>query len=268
MAEPFSSIAALAEVLGSVLEATDGLDEAAWSTPTSCPGWDVRDQLSHLIGFERLLMGEAAPEVDFDRSHLRNPIGEINEPWIAERRGRPGGEVRAELAEVGALRVAALAAMPEAAFDEVGWSPVGEVPHATFMQVRVLDLWVHEQDVREALGRPGGLGGAGERAALGRLLGGLGRSFAKGASAPEGASLALELGGSTPSRTVLEVREGRARPAEVASPTTTLAMDSLVFTRLACGRRGGEEALASGEVQASGDLDLARGVLGSINVMI
>ena len=40
----------------------------------------------------------------------------------------------------------------------IGYSPLGDVPHAEFMGVRVFDSWVHEQDVRRALDRPGGDG--------------------------------------------------------------------------------------------------------------
>ena len=268
MAEPFASIAAIAEVTASVLDATADLTEAAWSTPTACPGWDVRDQLSHLIGFERMLMGEQAPEVEFNREHLRNPIGEINEPWIEARRPLPGAQVRDELAEVALARVQALASMSPADFEVVGWSPIGEVPYSVFMQVRVMDMWVHEQDIREVVGRPGGLGGAGERGALAKLLPSLGRAMVKGAGAPEGASLALELTGSVPSRTVLEVVGGRAQAAEVSTPTATLRMDSLTYTRLACGRRSGEDAISAGAVVVAGDLALGSAVAGSMNAMI
>ena len=63
----------LEEVWASILEATEGLKEAQWATPTACPGWDVRDQLSHLIGIERSLMGDAPPAIELgETSHLRN----------------------------------------------------------------------------------------------------------------------------------------------------------------------------------------------------
>jgi hypothetical protein len=38
------------------------LDVEQWRTVTDCPGWTVQDQLSHLIGIERSLLGEAAPD--------------------------------------------------------------------------------------------------------------------------------------------------------------------------------------------------------------
>ena len=34
-----------------------------WSTPTDLPGWDVRDNVAHLIGIEATLLGDPSPEV-------------------------------------------------------------------------------------------------------------------------------------------------------------------------------------------------------------
>ena len=48
------------------------------------------------------------------------------------------------------------------------WSPEGEVPYRDFLASRVLECWAHEQDVRRALGRPGGRNGMGELTALDR----------------------------------------------------------------------------------------------------
>ena len=35
------------------------LSDTEWALPTECPGWDVKDQLSHLIGIERVDHGRA-----------------------------------------------------------------------------------------------------------------------------------------------------------------------------------------------------------------
>ena len=60
-------------------------------------------------------------------------------------------------------RVATLAAMSEEEMDTVGWSPVGEVPYRQFMRVRLFDCWMHEQDIRRAVGKPGHLEGPVDR---------------------------------------------------------------------------------------------------------
>ena len=53
---------ALAETWGALAEVCSELSETEWALPTECPGWDVKDQLSHLIGIERAIMGEPVPE--------------------------------------------------------------------------------------------------------------------------------------------------------------------------------------------------------------
>jgi uncharacterized protein (TIGR03083 family) len=45
-----AATAALAETWGSLAEACHALVDQEWALPTECPGWDVKDQLSHLIG--------------------------------------------------------------------------------------------------------------------------------------------------------------------------------------------------------------------------
>ena len=51
----------------------------------------------------------------------------------------------------------------------IGPTPIGMVPYVDFMGVRIFDSWVHEQDVRRAVGRPGDRGGIGERITLDRM---------------------------------------------------------------------------------------------------
>jgi uncharacterized protein (TIGR03083 family) len=141
-------------------ELGDSLSAEDWDRPTACPGWSARDNLSHIIGTERLLAGEATPDVALgDTSHVRNAIGETNEAWVAARRGRPGAEVVAELREVAASRVATLRAMSEDDWNREGWTPAGTDTFGRFMQIRVMDCWVHEQDIREAVDRPGHISG-------------------------------------------------------------------------------------------------------------
>jgi len=81
---------ALTETWDGLAQVTSELSSAEWARPTECPGWDVKDQLSHVIGIERSIMGEAAPEWDGPLGdHVRNDFAAQHEPWIAVRRSRP-----------------------------------------------------------------------------------------------------------------------------------------------------------------------------------
>src|SRR5580658_711228 len=97
---------ALGETWGALSGVCSELSETEWALPTECPGWDVKDQLSHLIAIERTIMGEAAPEWDGPvGDHVKNDFARSNEAWIAVRRPRPGADVRAELIEVTGRRL-------------------------------------------------------------------------------------------------------------------------------------------------------------------
>src|ERR1700722_3525565 len=152
---------ALGETWGALAEVSWELSATEWGLPTECPGWDVKDQLSHLIGIERAIMGEPGPEWPGPLGgHVKNDFAATNERFVAVRRALPGPTVRTEFVDVTTTRLAQLDGLSAAEWAALGWSPVGEVPRAEFMTVRVFDSWVHEQDVRLALDRPGGSGNA------------------------------------------------------------------------------------------------------------
>lgn len=70
----------LDEVWTSLADACKALAAADWERPTDCPGWTVRDQLSHVIGIERALLGEEPPRGDgLDPPHVKNDFGALNE---------------------------------------------------------------------------------------------------------------------------------------------------------------------------------------------
>ena len=51
----------LAQVWASLVTACEQVDADQWDRPTDCPGWTVKDQLSHLIGTERTLLADPVP---------------------------------------------------------------------------------------------------------------------------------------------------------------------------------------------------------------
>ncbi|MHB1582931.1 MAG: maleylpyruvate isomerase family mycothiol-dependent enzyme [Acidimicrobiales bacterium] len=261
---------ALDEVWRSTADACRDLSDDDWDRATDCPGWTVRDNLSHLIGIERMLLGEPAPAFDGPMpGHVRNPIGESNEAWVAERRRRPGADVLAEFEEVTARRLGELAAMEPERFDVVGWSPVGQVPYREFMDIRVLDSWAHEQDVRRAVGRPGGRGGAGESVTLRRSAAAMGYVVAKKVGAPDGTSVAWEVRGPVPTTVAVVVEGGRGRVVDRApeAPTVRLELDAETFCRLGLGRVRADQ-LEPGSVGVVGDEGLGRRVLDQMAFMI
>lgn len=260
---------ALEEVWTSIADATAGLTEHEWAAVTPCPGWDVKDNLSHLIGIERSIEGETPPQIELGATdHLRNAIGELNELWVEDRRGRSGDEVRAEFIEVTSRRIATLRATTDEQFDEIGWSPVGQVPMSVFMQVRIMDSWIHEQDIRLAIGREGGRFGVGEEITISRADLALGVVVGKGAKVPEGESVVFDVTGPLGGRRRIEVHDGRAQLVPGDSATTTITLSEETYVRRFAGRITAAQAAAAEGTKMTGDLALGEAVLGALAVMI
>lgn len=246
----------------------DRLPPEAWDLPTDCPGWSVRDCYAHLIGTERSLRGEPPPGEPVQAPHVKNPIGAANEAWVASRRGVPGADVLAEFREVTAGRLEELRGLPAERFEEIGWTPAGEGPYREFMSVRVMDSWVHEQDVRRAAGVPGHLEGPVVEHALDRLQRGVPMVVGKRADAPDGSTVVIDVTGPAARTIAVEVAEGRARiRTDVPDdPTARITLDTQTFACLMTGRWGRHEA--AGRLALEGDQDLARRVVDGMNIMI
>ena len=242
-----------------------------WDLVTDCPGWSVRDNVSHLVAIERKLLGlPDDPPLNEYPAYVKNDLGRFNEGAIAVRRHRAGADVLAEFADVVAQRERMLAAMSTEDFDRLGWSPIGEIPYRQFMTVRLFDSWAHEQDMRRALDRPGHLEGpvvdtvmAWHRRSLGFIVG-------KKANAPEGSVVAFSVTGPTVVQYIVEVHDRRATVVDRSSaiPTATLTLDTETFNALLCGRWTADDARARHRLTLGGDNALANAVAGALSYVM
>jgi uncharacterized protein (TIGR03083 family) len=228
----------------------------------------VQDQLSHLIGTESLLAGRAAPPDAPERPYVRNAIGAINEAWVESLRTRPGSEVLALFEALAADRAAALRVMTDEELRSEGPSPIGVVPYITFMDVRAMDCWVHEQDMRWALGRPGHLAGPVVDAALDRLGGAFAFVVGKRVAPSDGTSVVLDVMGPTSRHLTAVMADGRAEVQEPdGPPTASMSADLVTFVRVVTGRLAGADAVDQGLATVAGDAALGRAVWESLSIM-
>lgn len=264
MSEPVVEL--LETVWGSISTLLDQLDERDWDTPTDLPGWSVRDVVAHMIGTEKMLAGHESPPPPAELGeHVRNPIGEVNEAWVASYRGRPGAEVAGDFRAITAERLEQLRALTPEDWDRVGFTPEGEGPYRSFMEIRVFDCWEHEQDIRRAVGRPGHLDGPVAAHAVRKVVDALGYIVGKKATAPDGTTVVFDMTGSLPMILPVFV-DGRARilDREPWDRNVTIFLDTETFNALGCGRWSAARALAEGRVRLEGDEDLGRRVLESM----
>ena len=264
---PTETIATLEHCWRSISALAGELTETDWKTASDLPGWTVQDNLSHLIGFERVLHGLPATDHRATKpDYVRNAIGEMNEHEVDSRRTLPGAAVAAEWNELVELRLAALHAGDEAYFAVEMMNPTGPGTLADFLHVRVLDCWLHEQDMRRAVSRPGNLDGPDAGHTIDRLIRTIPIVVGKRAATPEGGAVVIDITGGTQRRVVCEVRDGRAVLVNTASahPLATITLDTEAFVVLAGGRRTSAQVTAS----VDGDEALADRVLSQFNMMI
>lgn len=125
---------------------------------TQCPGWTVKDQISHVTGLEAGFVSGEFAEVEVpEYPWIRHDFGRFMEQAVEERRSRSGHEVVQELAHALPRRLRALRDPSTTLDTPVAPAVEGLDTVGKQLPVRIIDIWCHEQDLREALGRPGNL---------------------------------------------------------------------------------------------------------------
>lgn len=261
------TVAALGEVWASLGELLGELSDDEWRLASPLPGWTVQDNVAHIIGTEAMLSGEPGPDLEIDRTandHVRNDIGAFNEQWVEALRAVPPNEVLSRFRETTGARLSALEHMSDDEWNAESFTPAGKDTYGRFMQIRVFDCWLHEQDIRDAVGRPGHEQGIAVDVTLDEMATALGFVVGKKAGATTGQSVTFALtdGGSVVRELHVEVGERAAVvPVLQGSPTVVLTMPVGVMTRRSAGRVGPDDLLD--QVVIHGDLELASKILGN-----
>ena len=240
---------------GALASLCSALSEAQWDVPTCLPGWTVRDVLSHVIGAESMLAGDPPPQVDVSHlRHMRNPVAESNELWVESMRSRTGPEMIDRFDQVIARRLDALDAMTQADFDAPSWTPAGHnETYGRFMRIRHYDCFMHEHDIRYAVGAPGRPDVDDLRTVLDEVSTGLGYIVGRRAALPDGSRVRIDLTGPLTAAYLVAV-DGRATVVESLDqpPTVGLELSAMLFLRLTGGRADGGSG-PDGGVAYSGD---------------
>ena len=266
---PVETIDKLELCYRSISEFCAGLSETDWKTPTQLPGWTVQDNLSHMASWEGEMSGRPLTEHRAtDLSNVKNQVGEDNEHEVDMRRTWPGSKVLAEWQDVAAERVRILRSADDAYFAAISDGPTGPAPLSDYLQIRVLDLWTHEQDMRRALGRPGHQSGPAAEHTIDRLIRTVPIVIGKRAATPEGQSVVIEITGAVVRTVAVTITEGRGQISNTApaDAVCTITMDSDVFLQLATGRGDANELAA--QCSVSGDAAHAMKVLTQFTMMI
>ena len=198
----------------SLLALLPSLSEPDWTRPTELPGWSVHDVVAHLAAAERELLGDPKPAAPSSYGpHVRSDFGRHMEDGVEARRSMPHAALVAELAATLEERLPVVRA---ARADE---PPVRVVAGqdwdmTVLLRNRAFDAWMHEQDLRRAVTRPGNLDGPGALVTWELIGQALPLLVARRAGAGPGASVAVTATGALArTATVLVVERGRGRLA-------------------------------------------------------
>ena len=250
-----------------VLDLAETLDETALDRDTDLPGWTVRDIVAHLAHLESELAGSEpvlASDDAVPADARSDPFRAYTEKGVAARRDRSWSELVIELEGAVASLRATLEGDPvpdpPSSFPRPGttWEPL--------LRDRTFDYWMHEQDIRRAVGRPGGWDSPGAALTVRVLQAALPFVVGKKVRPVAGTTVGWAVAG--PSGTdelVVRVDEdGRARPCDlgVADADASLSMSRESFVLAG----GGRAEPASLDVRLGGDTDLAARVLAAMSV--
>lgn len=211
-----------------------------WQAPTDLPGWNVHDIAAHTAHLEAVSAGADHDNVEIGQpAHVTGIMGQFTEQGVVARKDRDPDELVREIRESTTRRhtwlLEHIPEDPDATADGfaafVGWT------WERLLRNRPLDVWMHDQDIRRATGRPGDMDSPAAKHTADYLVESLGYVVGKRAGAPAGTTVVLEVEGSDPAAVQVN-DDGRARSVEQpAEPTVRMALSREEFIVMAGGRR-------------------------------
>ncbi len=237
-----------------------------WDLPTDLDGWTVKDNVAHTAHLEAVLAGTPEETIEVQEApHLKGLMNYYTEQGVLARRDRDMEALVDEIERAVATRYAALQAEPPTDPSAAPPKTPGDVPwdYRTLLSNRPVDVWMHEQDVRRAIERPGGF----DSPVVEHVLGVFGRALpmvvGKRVAPAPGTTVRVAVPEAGLCWTVAVGEDGRAAPAGDGDPATaTVTLSPEDFVVLAGGRRTPEAT----DPVIEGDQDLGRRLVQSMAV--
>lgn len=281
-------VAAYRQTLTSFADVADGLREEDWASPTACPGWTAHDVLAHVVHVEDYLAGSEHPAagwtgpaepIEVGRpAHVRNSFGVWIQEGVRARADRSPAELVEELRGLVEVRSASMYDTDLELDTPVRSVRGRESTFEKLTRMRIFDVWVHEQDLRTLVDRPGSLDSPGASQFLQTLMNELPRIVLERLAPEPGTVVILESTGPATARDGVRVgvdaddqlvahelfsghvedededEPGEQQPHTPEDRTTTVSLSTYFLGRRAAGRVPTEET----PYHVVGDEDLAR----------
>jgi uncharacterized protein (TIGR03083 family) len=252
-----------------------GLDRSDWARPTSCALWSVKDIASHLLdgSLRRLSFGrdglDASPDVPVSSySDLVVYLNRLNADWTSATR-RLSSRVLIDLLDFTAGQVHAFFQTLDPhgpALFSVAWAGDDVSPNWFDIAREYTERWLHQQQIREAVGASGLTARDWLYPTLDVFLRALPFTY-RNVEAPPGRTIRFEIRGEAGGTWTLR-RAGRGWELFRGSdgePTAIVGMDQDTAWKLFS--KGLDRESGRQRVHLQGDTRLAEPVLGSLAVM-
>ncbi len=244
-----------------------------WGAPTVCPGWDVHDISLHLLDNDAGRLSSRrdghsrGSNASFDYVAMAKAIDEENEGWVRATRHLSPRLVTALLSFLGNELDEYLADIdPWQEGVPVAWSGTGPTPNWLDIAREYTERWVHQQQIREAVGRPDLL----ERRWLHPVLDTFMRSLPRAydtEEAPLGTSVVVTILGSAGGRWAIVRDAARSRlvASESVTPAAEVSLHEGIAWRLLS--RMTSPGQAAGDIRLIGDRALGLPATRAVAVM-
>lgn len=263
------SIDAWTQSIEAISELVSSLVDGEWNRPTECPGWSVRDIVSHVIGGECEALGDPRPihTLPRDLYHLSTDAARYMEVQVDVRRHHTGPEMTSELEYTIIRRTRQLRNEKRKPEDLVSHPLFGKMSLERFLKLRTFDVWAHEQDLRRAVDKPANLDTAAAQIARDVLLDGLPKVIASDVKAPPRSAFVFDISGPVEFLRTVRVDEdghGTVDNSPSLGPLVTFATDWETFVRLTCGRVRHKKV--ADKLRVEGDAEMAEQILAHMSV--
>ncbi|NAS20660.1 maleylpyruvate isomerase family mycothiol-dependent enzyme [Herbidospora sp. NEAU-GS84] len=148
-----------------LLDLLDGLAPGDWTRPTVCPGWDVHDVVAHVLhDYARRLSGSRDGHRGggfHEGETLPVFLARVNDEFVRAARSLSPAVLVDQIRHLGVQLDAywTTTDLDAPADLDVSWAAT-DVPSPAWLDVarEYTEFWVHQQQIRDAVSRPGALG--------------------------------------------------------------------------------------------------------------
>lgn len=197
------------EVLDALLDLLSDLSHEDWSRSTSCPGWSVKDIATHLLGGKIGVLSRNRDGYRFSGDPIMKweelvaLINNLNKIWVSAA-SRLSPRVLCELLKLTGEQVCDYfeSLDPFAIGGPVDWASPDPAPVWLDLAREYTEWWHHQQQIRDAVGKPGLKESKFFAPLLDCFVRALPRTYGD-VSASEGAMVALTISGDSGGRWVL-----------------------------------------------------------------